>query len=1037
MNGWNLWQTAAGLAVDNPLLTRLALVSLELAALAGVVSLLIHVLRVKTPRLRALLWLVVLAKPLLGLMIGTPWPLLFFERQAATHTRASVAAIDGLNLLLKNPLTLEDVSQTQGQKQHSAKSSGPGKINYSGTIDASTARIASPTPAIHLLPALSPGRILSGIWLVGVFAMIGWMLRDVMQLRALRRTTDSPDEPLRSEYQAVAREMGIHVAPELHITDALDSPALGGLFRPVVLLPRWLAESAAPVRLDWLLRHELMHWKLSDPLALALRRLAEILFFFHPAVWWAGHKWEEAMELACDRALVRTDKDARHYAEQLYGVLENRASRQRSALRMGLCATRTQIGKRIALLLSNPLRFPARLSAISFTGFILVALLGFSVGLGIHEPAKASKSPESAKMAQLSSDKETAKQVEQTRKDLRSMAVGLVAYKIDNKTYPFFAHTLTTPIAYLSKLPPDPFANQSIAPPSGYRPDPGPQYLKMLYAPDLKTVRFYSVGPDGKDEQGAIVYDPSNGTVSRGDIVFTQETRDYLRTNDSNLEKKVLAQRADLGMLEGAVESYFQRHQALPENLNQLVGPETNLSKVPEDKFAPGRQVSYLFSADKQTATIYSVGPDGKDDKGLVGMSGSVGKGEIPKGDILKQVPLKQFTDSRKNQRELTQKLQDALVELRKKTGRDNAMIHYIEASIVMGFVPDDGEFDLVKDTLAYGWSEKSRPLLVTLSRFQASLAEVRKGAALDYAVNYIGTNFMETPVPNFLGAQVQGRMLCVEGRWLEAQGQPAKALDNYLTALTMGRDYGAPDSVLISGLIGIAIQYISLNQITHLAAAGTLDFASLEHAQARLKIIEKTQGQITQWMKGEWHCHEGDFEMAHKDPDKLRKESKNSGESATFIEDFIKNVDQIKVDYEREFAFWDRQFSTPSWQRLPQEKKHLMIEKSHTPNFYEADVRWNTMLARLAEAQVAVALERYHLDHGKYSASLADLVPAYIDSSPLVDPFSGHSLGYQRSGVNTYRLWSVGPDMQNQSGSTMYDPTNGTSSAGDLVAVQ
>ncbi len=32
--------------------------------------------------------------------------------------------------------------------------------------------------------------------------------------------------------------------------------------------------------------------------------------------------------------------------------------------------------------------------------------------------------------------------------------------------------------------------------------------------------RFYSAGPDRKDQSAAVVYDPTNGTFSDGDIVF-------------------------------------------------------------------------------------------------------------------------------------------------------------------------------------------------------------------------------------------------------------------------------------------------------------------------------------------------------------------------------------------------------------------------------------------------------------------------------------------------------------------------------------
>ena len=52
------------------LLPRLLTVSLEVIVLAALVWALTRFFRVKSPRLKAFLWLLVLAKPLVGLAIG-------------------------------------------------------------------------------------------------------------------------------------------------------------------------------------------------------------------------------------------------------------------------------------------------------------------------------------------------------------------------------------------------------------------------------------------------------------------------------------------------------------------------------------------------------------------------------------------------------------------------------------------------------------------------------------------------------------------------------------------------------------------------------------------------------------------------------------------------------------------------------------------------------------------------------------------------------------------------------------------------------
>lgn len=55
--------------------------------------------------------------------------------------------------------------------------------------------------------------------------------------------------------------------------------------------------------------------------------------------------------------------------------------------------------------------------------------------------------------------------------------------------------------------------------PDGPPPDPFTA-APLRLAPMPGGVRCYGVGPDKADDQGAITYDPSNGTVSRGDIIL-------------------------------------------------------------------------------------------------------------------------------------------------------------------------------------------------------------------------------------------------------------------------------------------------------------------------------------------------------------------------------------------------------------------------------------------------------------------------------------------------------------------------------------
>ncbi len=59
-------------------------------------------------------------------------------------------------------------------------------------------------------------------------------------------------------------------------------------------------------------------------------------------------------------------------------------------------------------------------------------------------------------------------------------------------------------------------------------------------------------------------------------------------------------------------------------------------------------------------------------------------------------------------------------------------------------------------------------------------------------------------------------------------------------------------------------------------------------------------------------------------------------------------------------------------------------------------------------EAQIACALERYHLAHNEYPETLHALVPQFIEKLPH-DIIGGQPLHYHRTGDGKFLLYSIG----------------------------
>ncbi len=116
--------------------------------------------------------------------------------------------------------------------------------------------------------------------------------------------------------------------------------------------------------------------------------------------------------------------------------------------------------------------------------------------------------------------------------DMRHLAVGLESYYIEHGHYPQNLSRLTTPIAYLADIPHDSLDPQK----RPYRYYVKDDFWVLVSCGPEKRLRFYPGDFDKmmdnySDDMGKVLhkikllytYDPTNGSISRGDIIRTRQ----------------------------------------------------------------------------------------------------------------------------------------------------------------------------------------------------------------------------------------------------------------------------------------------------------------------------------------------------------------------------------------------------------------------------------------------------------------------------------------------------------------------------------
>ena len=165
-----------------------------------------------------------------------------------------------------------------------------------------------------------------GLWLVGVLILSIRLFDAWLFARRLTHDGTSPaPETHRRTLERLSDRLGIRRTVLLLESAFLQSPAVVGWLRPVVLLPAVALTGLTPQQVEALIAHELAHVKRHDFLVNLLQSSIETLLFYHPAVWYVSRRVREIREHCCDDIAVRVSGDPEAYARALLGLASARA----------------------------------------------------------------------------------------------------------------------------------------------------------------------------------------------------------------------------------------------------------------------------------------------------------------------------------------------------------------------------------------------------------------------------------------------------------------------------------------------------------------------------------------------------------------------------------------------------------------------------------------------------------------------------------------------------------------------------------------
>ncbi|MEM9646160.1 MAG: M56 family metallopeptidase, partial [Planctomycetota bacterium] len=210
----------------------------------------------------------------------------------------------------------------------------------------------------------------------------------------LRRQKSVEDQDIVDRMLRACDSVGVGRRPPIREVHAVTSPAVFGIWRPVVCRPIGWRKRLSGDRLDWVFRHELAHIKRRDGIALLASHFATAVHWFNPLSWIAHARLHDHMERVADRAATDrlNESCARQYGDMLIEFASLQGAPPKAAI-LGFQAMSSSAGLkgRIESLSGRATRNRFRSSMATGGLAVLIAVFGLTDAIAEKEDTTSSQ----------------------------------------------------------------------------------------------------------------------------------------------------------------------------------------------------------------------------------------------------------------------------------------------------------------------------------------------------------------------------------------------------------------------------------------------------------------------------------------------------------------------------------------------------------------------------------------------------------------------------------------------------------------------
>lgn len=201
---------------------------------------------------------------------------------------------------------------------------------------------------------LSYQQVFAVLWLAGVAALSIYTLYAnitfAVKLRKYYRELDDPR--IEAVFQECKRQLNIKGRIKLLTSPIARTPSLYTALHTSILLSEEHMKQLSDREIRYIFLHELTHYKRKDIVVNWLLMLLQIIYFFHPLLWYAFFKIHEDCEISCDAEVLKYFGEDEHqeYGSTILKLLRLQADSRFIPVTAGIGKHKSSYRRRIIMI---------------------------------------------------------------------------------------------------------------------------------------------------------------------------------------------------------------------------------------------------------------------------------------------------------------------------------------------------------------------------------------------------------------------------------------------------------------------------------------------------------------------------------------------------------------------------------------------------------------------------------------------------------------------------------------------------------------